>query len=159
LLAEQTNASQNVLNIVRLELHYIGLNLARLGAWVVVKGLVVCSAYSEDSFMSINLIAEVNIVNFVSVALVHVPLSKEGQNVLRSIDSKLGKDSKELHLADVSTVGDIEILELRLQVDATVLNNSPVFLDNLSESLFLLFGTLEVLASGSNGVLTSHRLD
>jgi hypothetical protein len=109
--------------------------------------------------MSINLIAEVNIVNFVSVPLVHVPLSKEGQNILRSIDSKLGKDSKELHLADVSAVGDIEILELRLQVDATVLYNSPVFLDNLRESLFLLFGTLEVLASGSNGVLTSHRLD
>jgi hypothetical protein len=74
LLAEETDASENILHIVRAELNDVSLNLAGLSAWVVVERLVVSSADPENSLMRVYLIAEVNVVDLIGITLIHVPL-------------------------------------------------------------------------------------
>jgi uncharacterized membrane protein len=74
LLAEETDASENILHIVRAELNDVSLNFAGLSAWVVVEGLVVSSADPENALMRVYLIAEVNVVDLIGITLIHVPL-------------------------------------------------------------------------------------
>jgi hypothetical protein len=55
-----------------LEFDNLSLDLTRLGSGVVVEGLAMGAADSENTLMGINFVAEVYIVNFISVTLVHV---------------------------------------------------------------------------------------
>lgn len=52
----------------------INLHLPRLVLRIVLEALVVVSAYSEHIFWAINVIAEIDIVNLVHIAHIHVVL-------------------------------------------------------------------------------------
>ena len=53
---------------------------------------------------------------------------------------------------------DIKVLELRLQVNTSILDDSPVFLQIL-EDLLLFFGsTIQIFAPGGNSVVLGNRL-
>jgi len=117
------------------------------------------AAHSEDTLVGVNIIAEINIINLISVTLVHVTSEDEIQNSLWGKDTKLGQHTKELALGDMATLGDIEVLELRLQVNATVKNSGSIILKILLNLLFFILGSLQVLASSSISILASDRLD
>ncbi len=72
LLAEEADTSENVFHVVRLQPHDLGLDLAWLGARVVVEGLAMGTADTKDALVRIYLVAEVDIVNLICVTLVHV---------------------------------------------------------------------------------------
>jgi hypothetical protein len=103
-----------------LEFDNLSLNLARLGPGVVVEGLAMGAANSENTLMGINFVAEVYIVYLISVTLVHVTSEDKVEDCLWGEDTQLSKNTEELTLGDVTTLGNIEVLELGLQVDATV---------------------------------------
>jgi hypothetical protein len=88
--------------------------------------------------VSVNIVAEINIVNFVCVTLIHVALNDQRKDAFRSKDSELGKHSEVLVLANMSTVSDVKVLEHRLQVNATVLHSSSVLLNEGLDQLFFL---------------------
>jgi len=95
------------------------------------------SSHSKDTFMGINFIAEVNIVYFISVSLVHISLADESKNIFRGKYSKLSKHSQELVLCDMAVICYIEILELGLQMNSSIKNCGSVLLDeSLNQSLF-----------------------
>jgi hypothetical protein len=93
LLAEETNASNYILNIVRSELHDVCCNLAGLGLGVVVERLTVLSSNTEDNLMRVNLVTEVSIVHLISVTLVHIASQDQVKYWLWSKDAKLSKNS------------------------------------------------------------------
>lgn len=103
-----------------MEFDNLSLNLARLGPGVVVEGLAMGATNSENTLMGIYFVAEVYIVNLISVTLVHVTSEDKVEDCLWGEDTQLSKDTEELTLGDVTTLGNIEVLELGLQVDATV---------------------------------------
>jgi hypothetical protein len=72
LLAEKTDAGEHVLNIVGLKFDDLSLDLARLGARIVIEGLAMSATNTKDALVSINLVAEINIVDLVGVTLVHI---------------------------------------------------------------------------------------
>ena len=59
----------------------------------------------------------------------------------------------------MTVLGYVEVLELRLQVDAAVLNCNSVLIDVVEHLLFFLLGAIKVLASRSNSILLGDRLD
>ena len=72
LLAEEADAGEYIIHIIGLQLNDLSLNLARLSAGVVIERLTMGATNTKDTLMSINFIAEINIIDFVSVSLVHV---------------------------------------------------------------------------------------
>jgi len=120
LFAEETDTGKHIFNIIRLEFDNLSLNLARLGPGVVVEGLAMGATNSENTLMGIYFVAEVYIVNLISVTLVHVTSEDKVEDCLWGEDTQLSKDTEELTLGDMTTLGNIEVLELGLQVDATV---------------------------------------
>jgi hypothetical protein len=58
----------------------------------------------------------------------------------------------------VAAFCDVKVLELRLQVNASILDDSPVFLQIL-EDLLLFFGsTVQIFAPSGNSVILGNRL-
>ena len=92
---------------------------------------------TKDTLVSINFIAEINIVDFVRISLVHVTSENKVKDSLGGKDTELVEDSEELTLCHVSTLGDIEVLELRLQMDAAVKDSCSVLMEVVL-NLFLL---------------------
>lgn len=158
-LAEHTDAGKHVLNVVGPQLNDVGLHLARLGAGVVVEGLVVSATDTEHALVGVDIVAEVDVVDLIGVALVHVVLNDEGEQTLRSEDAELSKDAEELALGDMTTLGDVEVLELGLQVDASVLHGGAVLRDKAFHLVLLLPREVEVLTASSVGVVLGDRLD
>ena len=117
------------------------------------------AADSENTLMGIYFIAEVYIVHLICVTLVHVTSEDKVEDCLWSEDTQLSKNTEELALGDVTALGNIEVLELGLQVDAAVKNGCSVVLKILLDLLFFLLGAFQVLASSSNSILASDRLD
>ena len=137
LLAEETDASEHIIHIIGLQLNDLSLNLARLSAGVVIEGLAMGATNTKDTLVSINFIAEVNIVDFVRIPLVHVTSENKVKDSLGGKDTELVEDSEELTLCHVSTLGDIEVLELRLQMDAAVKDSCSVFMEVVLNLLLL----------------------
>lgn len=118
-----------------------------------------CAAHAEHAFVCVDLVAEVDIVHFLGVTLVHVSLQKKCKHVFGGIDTKLSKNAEELTLAHVAAVGDIEVLELRLQVDTSVLDGGPVLVDVGLHLFFFLVGSFKILASCSLSIILGNGLD
>jgi hypothetical protein len=137
LLAEETDAGEHIIHIIGLQLNDLSLNLARLSAGVVIEGLAMGATNTKDTLVSINFIAEVNIVDFVRIPLVHVTSENKVKDSLGGKDTELVEDSEELTLCHVSTLGDIEVLELRLQMDAAVKDSCSVFMEVVLNLLLL----------------------
>jgi hypothetical protein len=159
LFAEETDAGKHIFNIFRLQFDNFSLNLAGLGPGVVVEGLAVGAADSENTLMGVYFVAEVDIVHLISVTLVHVTSEDKVENCLWGEDTQLSKDTKELTLGDVTALGNIEVLELGLQMDTAVKNGCSIVLKILFHLIFFLLGAFQVLASSSNSILASDWLD
>lgn len=117
------------------------------------------AANTKDTLVGVNLVTEVDIVDLIGVTLVHITSEDKVENSLWGKDTQLGKDTEELALGDVAALGDVEVLELRLQVDAAVEDCGSVVLEILLNLSLFLWGALQVLASGSNGILASDWLN
>ncbi len=52
----------------------LGSNFLCLGSGEEMSGLIIISAYSKHIFWGIDIVAEVHIVYFIHISLVHVPL-------------------------------------------------------------------------------------
>ena len=138
LLAEHADAGEHVVHVVGSQLNEVRFDLAWLSAGVVVKRLVVGTANTEHALVSVNVIAEVDIVNLFGVSFVHVALGDQSKDVFRGEDAELSKHSEELALAHMTALGNVEVLELGLQVDAAVLDCSAILRDEgLNLVLFL----------------------
>lgn len=137
LLAEEADAGEHIIHIIGLQLNDLSLNLARLSAGVVIEGLAMGATNTKDTLVSINFIAEINIVDFVRITLVHVTSENKVKDSLGGKDTELVEDSEELTLCHVSTLGDIEVLELRLQMDAAVKDSCSVFMEVVLNLLLL----------------------
>ena len=159
LLADKTNAGEHVLNIVGFQFDDLSLDLARLGARIVIEGLAMSTTNTKDALVGVNLVAEINIIDLIGVSLVHITSENKVKHVFWGEDAELVKNSQELALGDVTALSDIEVLELRLQMNAAVKNCCSIVL-KIGLNLILLFlGALQVLTSGSESVLASDWLN
>jgi hypothetical protein len=80
LFAEGSNSSNNIIYIIWFKLDNVCLNFARLGTRIIIERLVVSTAYSKDTFMGVNFVAEINVIDFISISLVHISLSKDSEH-------------------------------------------------------------------------------
>ena len=58
----------------------------------------------------------------------------------------------------MTAFSDIEVLELRLQVDAAICDNCPVLIQVLQDLLLFLSSAFQVFASGGNSIVLSNWL-
>lgn len=118
LRAASSNASNDVVEVIGASgvLHGLVSGNARFGFGEEVPRVVEIAANSEVVRATINIIDEVNVVNFLSVTSVHVSAQNAGGYFFRSFNAQQVEDSKELLLSDVTIAVDIEILEDGLKV-------------------------------------------
>lgn len=86
---------------------------------------------SEKLLSAINVLAEVNVIDLINIAFVHVTLHEGLQDVLRGGNSEQIEHSEELILGHMTVLSDIVVLEHWLQVNALVLNGCSVFLKDV----------------------------
>ena len=158
LLAEHTNTSDDIVLIIWLIAHNLGLADTSLGLGEVVGAVVEALVDTEKLFSTIDIFTEVNVVALIDVTLVHVAAEERLEDVLRSADSQKVEDTKELILGDMTVASDIVVLEDWFQMDALVLDGSLVFLENLVDlGVVLIAG--QVLAAGEESVASGHAWD
>ena len=127
------NARANVFHIFR----NVSNDLSLANSWpslgVVLKGVVVLLSNSVKLGGAINIIAEVNVVNLINVAFVHVASEDLLSDVLGGVNLEQVKDSQELELGNVAVLGAIKVLEARLEVHAADLDSPTVLIHNFSD--------------------------
>jgi len=133
LRAASSNASNDVVEVFGCGavLHGLVSGNARFGLGEEIPRVVEIAANSEEVGATINIIAEVNVVNFINVTLVHVSAQNAGGYRLGSFNAKQVEDSKELLLGDMSIASDIEILEDGLEVNASLFDGVNVLSHNV----------------------------
>ena len=127
------NARANVFHIFR----NVSNDLSLANSWpslgVVLKGVVVLLSNSVELGGAINIIAEVNVVNLINIAFVHVASEDLLSDVLGGVNLEQVKDSQELELGNVAVLGAIKVLEARLEVHAADLDSPTVLIHNFSD--------------------------
>ena len=133
------------------------------GLWLrfgeVVEGVVEFSANTKYLLGAINLVAEIDIINLISVTLIHISFKKEVCNLIGSLYTKLAKYTHELHLCHVAISSDIKILELRLEVDSSIIDGGSVFIKNLVNNTIILTITIQVLSPCKDSIVCSNILN
>jgi len=150
-----SDASKDVLNIIWAVTDNFGVTGSGLGLWEEFLGLVEVSANSEKHLLVVDIIGEVDVVDLIDVTLVHVPSEKDLELVGWSGDLEQVKDSQELGLGYMAILGNIEVLENWLNVDALGVDGGPVLLEEVVNALLLLWVGGEVFSSGKEGVTLS----
>jgi len=127
------NARANILNIFR----YVSNDLSLANSWsslgVIVKGVVVLLTNTVKLGSAINVITEVNVVNLINIAFVHVASEDLLSDVLGGVNLQQVEDSQELELGNVAVLGAIEVLVARLEVHAADLDSPAVLFHNFSD--------------------------
>jgi hypothetical protein len=82
---------------------------------------------------TINVITEVNVVNLINVAFVHVASEDLLSDVLGGVNLQQVEDSQELELGNVAVLGAIKVLVARLEVHAADLDSPAVLFHNFSD--------------------------
>lgn len=95
--------------------------------------MVEVTADTEEFLASINVLAEINIVDLINVTLVHVTTENFLGDGVRGGNAERVNHAQELLLSDVAVLGAVEILEDRLQHDATHLDGVAVLVHNRLE--------------------------
>ena len=154
LLASLTNSCNHIFAVVRQVPNNFSLADACLSLRVVVEAVVEALVNAEELITTINILAEVNVVDLIDIALVHVASKQALQDLLGRTDAKQVEHAKELLLCDMAVAGDVVVLKDRLQVDALVLHLSLVLLQDVIN--LLLHGcTCQVLATSKKSVVLS----
>jgi len=110
-----TNASKNILNVIRGVADNFSLGNSGLGLGEVVERVVEVATNTEEFLAAINIIAEINVVNFINISLVHVATEESLCNCVRGADLKEVNHTEELLLSDMTVLGNIKVLENGLQ--------------------------------------------
>jgi len=118
--------------------------------------VVVLLANTEQTGCAVHLLAEINVVNLVHVSFVHIPSKHRLQDVLGGCDLQEVQHSKELDFSDMAVPCAIEILEQWLQVNASNLNSSSVFVQYKAKFAIIGVTTLKVLAACKQCVILSN---
>ena len=158
LLAELTDASNDVVLIIGRVAHDFGLADSRLCLGEVVGAVVEALVDTEELLSAVDILGEVDIVNLIDIALVHVTAEDGLENVLGSADSQQIEHAEELVLGHVTVASDVVVLEHWLQVNALVFNRSFVLFENIIDFLLVLFAS-KVFSAGEKSVSSSDRGD
>lgn len=106
---------------------------------------------------TIDILTEVNVVNLIDVALVHVAAENFLCDVLGGVNLKQVDYAQELKLGNVTVLSTIEVLEAGLQVDAADLDSPSVLLHNLRNLVLTgTSGALKVLAASEKGIVLGN---
>jgi hypothetical protein len=117
----------------------------------------VALAHAVKRNSTIYLLAEVNVVDLIDVALVHVASEQGTDDVVGSRDLEQVEHTQELLLSNVTVTRAVVVLELGLQVEPAAGNLVSVIFQDGSESTFLVgLSALEVLAAGKQSVSLSE---
>ena len=157
LTAGLSDASEHIFDICWGVADDLCLADSRLCFWEVVEAVVEVSANPEELFLIVNVLGEVNIVDLVDISLVHVTPQQHLQLSLGCSDAEQVQHTQELGLGDMAILSDIEVLEDWFEMDALVLDCSPVLLQQVLHPFHLLWVGGEVLSSGKQGVVLGHR--
>jgi len=133
LRAVSSDSSDNIIQIFRhgAVLHGIVTTDARLSLGEEIPRVVEISADSEEVGGSINIFAEIDVVDFINVTLVHVSAEDLSGYIFGGGDAQQVEDSEELHFGDMTVFGNIEVLEDGLEVHASLLDSISVLADNV----------------------------
>lgn len=148
------DASTHIIDILWHVANDFGLadTWARLG--VVVEGVVVLLANTVKLRGSINVFTEVNVVNLINIALVHVPSAQFLEDVFASADSQQVEHTQELELGNVAVASLVEVLEGGFEVNAALHNSAAVLIEHGLHGIRVLVHTgLEVLAASEQGIV------
>jgi len=151
-----TDRGNNIIDIIRLILNDVLLSGLGLRLREVVEGVVEVTANTEHLLRAVDFVAEINIVNLISVTLVHISLQQHVGDVIRSLNTQLAQDTQELLLGDMTVASDIKILELRLEVDSSIIYSGSVFVKDLVDEHIVTVVTIEVLSASENGIIGGH---
>ena len=153
--AVSSDSSQHIVNVIRLG----SADIIASGSWlsfrVVVERVVEVSADVEEGVGGVDVLAEVEVVHFVSVTLVHVSLKKDIDDVLRSRYLKNIKSSEELVFGHVLVLGDIEISQDGLQVNSLDSYGVSVLLEDAFQHALLIVGEVQILSSSRDSCIVS----
>lgn len=108
---------------------------------------------SEKLLSAINVFAEVNVIDLINIAFVHVTLHKSLQDVLRGGNPEQIKHSQELILCHMTILSDIVVLEHRLQVNTLVFNGCSVFFKDVINLGSVLSRSSKVLSASQKSVI------
>ena len=111
LFALLADAGNDIVNIVWSVPDDLSIACARLRLREVVKAVVEALTNTKELLTTIDVFAEVDIVDFVDVTFVHVPAEKLLDHLRRCRDSEQVEDAEELVLGHVTVLRDIVVLE------------------------------------------------
>lgn len=106
---------------------------------------------------TINILTEVNVVNLINIAFVHVAAEDFLCDVLGGVNLKQVNHTQELKFGNVTVLGAIKVLEAGLQVDAADLDSPSVLIQNLCN--LVLTGSsraLKVLAASEKSIVLGN---
>lgn len=95
-------------------------------------------ADSKQLLGTVDVLAEVNVVDLINIALVHVSTKNHLDDILGSSDSKQIESSEELILGYVTVARYVEVLEDGFQVNALVLDGGTVLFEDFFNFLLVL---------------------
>ena len=156
LFACLSELGQNIFNIIWNILLDINTSDSWLSLWIVVEGMIEVSANLEEIIRVINIIAEIVVVDFINITLIHVCFQQDIQSLLISGDTEVVQCSQELMLGNMLVLRDVEVLEHWCQVDSLDGNTLLVFLECGIDASTFLFCHFKVLSSCLDCVINGH---
>lgn len=149
--AKSSDSSNSIFNIVGAVSNNFCIAGARHSLGEIGKTMVEVSANTKKLVAAVNIITEINVINFIDVTHIHVLSEDKLSKILRCSDFKKIDNSKELLLGNVAIFGDIKVLENGFQMDAASSNSFAVLVEDTFEIKLTL--TLEVLATSKKGII------
>lgn len=156
--AELTDASKTIFNVVRGVSHYLSTTNSGLGLREIGERVVEVSSNSEKSLGLVNVLAEVYIIDFINISLIHISAKNKLSQVSGCSNLEEVKHSQELGLCNVTIFSLVEVLEQGLKQNASGVNGKAVLFENLLNVERRLL-VLKVFSPGEKSILLSHRLD
>lgn len=154
--AALSELGDNIINIIWDILLNINTCNSWSSLWVVVEGVVEVSTDSEELLRRVNIVAEIEVVDFINVTLIHIGFAKGVQNLLLGADTKLTERSQELMLSDMLVLSNVEILEHWLQVDSLDSYGLSILFKNEIDVGFFSVSDIEILSSSQNSVIDGY---
>jgi len=114
--------------------------------------VVEVSLDTEVLSRAVNIITEINVVDFVAVSFVHVSAEDHLQNVCWSSDPEKINNPEELILSTMTVFGDIKVLETGLEVDSSSVDCLTVGIQDFLNLVSSLVAA-EVLSSGKKSIV------
>ena len=152
LRADCPDSGKDVVDVERAVTHDLGVGGSCSSLGEVIIRVVKVSADTEILGRAVNILTEINIVDFVDIASVHVSAEDHLQNVCWSSDPKKVNNSEELILSNMTVLGYIKVLETGLEVDSSSVNCITVGVQDFFNLLCSLVAA-EVLSSGKQSIV------